>query len=69
MPAVLGNLRTLTRLAVSRTGLIGKWLPGLINGAMQYLHFDDTGLRAQASDECQEWLDGMQDKNGPTCTS
>ena len=54
MPAELGNLRTLTRLAVCRTGLIGEWLPGLINSAMQYLHLDEAGLCTPANDVFKE---------------
>ncbi len=67
LPAGIGNMSGLKRLAVSRTGLSGQLPQGLINSAMQYLHFDDTGLCAPANDEFQEWLDGVPDKNGATC--
>ena len=36
---------------------------------MQYLHLDEAGLCTRANDVFKEWLDGMQDKIGPTCKS
>ena len=67
LPDGFGNMSGLTRLAVSRTGLSGELPQGLVNSAMQYLHFDDTSLCAPSNTEFQTWLDGVPDKNGPTC--
>ena len=67
LPSGFGSMAGLTRLAVSRTGLSGPLPQGLINSALAYLHYDDTGLCAPANDDFQTWLDGVADKNGPTC--
>lgn len=69
LPAGIGNMPLLTRLALSNTGLSGELPQGLISSLMGYLHFDGTNLCAPADEEFQTWLDGVPDKNGPTCGS
>ena len=67
LPDGFGSMSGLTRLAVSRTGLTGELPQGLVNSALQYLHFDETQMCAPADEAFQTWLNGVPDQNGPTC--
>ena len=51
----------------ARVQMDGELPQGLVNSAMQFLHFDDTDLYVPSNEEFQTWLDGVPDKNGPTC--
>ena len=68
LPAGFGSMSGLTRLAVSRTGLSGELPQDLVNNSvMQYLHFDETQMCAPSDEPFQTWLNGVPDRNGPTC--
>ena len=70
LPVGIGRMPRLTRLAVSRTGLSGELPQDLVkNGAMQYLHFDDTGLCAPPNAGFQQWLGGVSNALGSNCAN
>ncbi len=68
LPESLGGLSGLTRLALHHNaGLSGELPQGLVNSALVYLHFQESGLCAPSDAAFQTWLDGVANKNGPSC--
>ena len=68
LPESLGGLSGLTRLALHHNaGLTGELPQVLVDSALEYLHFQESGLCAPSDAAFQTWLAGVANKNGPSC--